>query len=563
MAKVKKNFGVKIVLLIILLLISSESLLRMKKGVLPVEFDTDDFNYRYADIHKRFFKLSKLGHGEIVCKAQRSRTSIKEFRLNKEKNTKRIFVVGGSVAIMFNIDVVLQKLLGDLSGDCKFEVIGCGMGGYDSYRDSLVLNEVLSYHPDLIIVMSGNNEFFTPVDLNLFAYRCNRVLERLWIYRLLRDKFIKQKKFSRISEEGRIINFQRNLEGMLRKAKKKNVPIAFCTLPVNFRDSPPIGKQLLEEKEYFFGWYNLNEGNFEQAEGHFRKFLLIHPKDAFAAYFLAKCYDNLGDYAQAQKYYLEALTLNVSVGDRCIPGYNIVIRQLCLREGAVLIDLEKKFIDVSPDGLVGSNLFMDNCHWWERYHWLVYEEVAQSLCKYDNPSLKLSLEQQGKIESLLKDFKKKTEGNIEEDSFRVFMCGLSELKFQLDIINERGISLIGKAYQLNPEMFKERSFLKKNVSRELSENIWTQTISLDDIWPVFLYHLGEFYRRVGLYDQAIECFNDAIAVSEAGFWPLFLSRGVTYYKIGKIEDAKKDLYKAGEISRDNPLVQFYKELISL
>lgn len=568
MEKIKRNPGIKIVFFIILLLVLCENILRLQKGALPLESLPANFNYAYSDIHKRFFNTVKLDNREVLYRAQRKNSKIKDFLPDKAKNTRRIFVVGGSVAMMFNQDVVLQGLLGTLSEDLAFEVIGCGMGGYDSYRDSLVFKEILNYKPDLIIVMSGNNEFFTPVDLNLFFYKINRFLRKFWIYRLAQNRLAGQEATPLISPEERADNFQRNLEVMLRKAKKKKVQVAFCTLPVNFRDAAPIGdRQPLGEKNYFFGWYNMNEGNFEEAAVNFKDFISGHPQDAFAVYFLAKCYDKIGDYSQAKRYYLDALSLNASHGDRCIPEYNKAIRGICSRSDAVLIDLEKEFMDFSPDGLVGDNLFMDNCHWWNRYNSLVYAGVIKSLYNCNNPGLKTDLfcssAGQSRMEYLPEGLKEKTEeGDLKQEVFRSLLRGISTLSLSTDNINERSISLIEKAYRLNPEIFRDLDFLKKRIFRELSENSWVEKNLLDNIWPFFLYHLGESYRRFGLYGKAAECFNEVIAFSLPGFWPPFLSRGLTYHKIGMKADAERDFSKAAEISGNEFLMRFYKELIN-
>jgi len=157
-----KRSALVLILVFILSVLISEAVLRSQRGLPPPENDRSLFKAQYEDIYKRFFKKIRLSDGTSVYKTQRKQEIEEFFPAHKIKGTKRIFVLGGSVAYSFSRqqdrEYIKELLEASLPGE-KFEIIGCGMAAYDSYRESLIHKEILNYEPDLIVLLSGNNEF--------------------------------------------------------------------------------------------------------------------------------------------------------------------------------------------------------------------------------------------------------------------------------------------------------------------------------------------------------------------------------------------------------------------
>jgi hypothetical protein len=166
-----------------------------------------------------------------------------------------VFVVGESVAALLGSGNDLsgkmtrgQKLIKKLFGTAavpKTEIINCGMGGYESYRINGVLEEALKYDPDLLVVLSGNND---TLEESCPGFECE----------LRRRKFRLYEKYFSISNTGREARKKAALkmhEAMLLKmaasAKKARVPIVFCTLPAAVKDMPPRQPAPLESKEFW------------------------------------------------------------------------------------------------------------------------------------------------------------------------------------------------------------------------------------------------------------------------------------------------------------------------
>lgn len=87
------------------------------------------------------------------------------FAIRKGDNVRRIFVLGGSTVqgrpyeteTAFSTWTQLRLQASDRSHE--YEVINCGGVSYASYRVAIILEEVLRYSPDAIVLYTGHNEF--------------------------------------------------------------------------------------------------------------------------------------------------------------------------------------------------------------------------------------------------------------------------------------------------------------------------------------------------------------------------------------------------------------------
>ena len=573
-----KNFILGYILIFILLVTISEVTLRFRRGNPPFESYPPGFDHQYVEIHKDFFKKQYLPDGTVVYKTQHSYLDSWHFPAHKDKDTKRIFILGGSVARRFD-EHLFKNFLEGLIPNMKFEIINCGVPSYDSYRTSIIHKEILDYNPDLIILLSGNNEYYIPVRVNLWAYRTNRLLRRLWVYRIPQDKILRGNRMfsirNRISKESRFANYKNNLKVMTHRAKKRKIPMVVCTLPANFRDCPPTGIPLWHEREYFLAWHAFENKELEEAIKRFRQFLITHPEDSFGCYYLAQCYDALQDYSQAQQYYIKAMALDANPGDRCPPQRNEAIRQVSLQEGIILTDLEKAFIEISPYGLVGKELFLDNCHWWKEYNHLVCNKIIESLMSYNETHPKpiftpLDRWRYDKI-LIIQDLLKSKEVNFEERTAEVISIIWRALHhYPGNSMSERFVSFLNTAYYFNPNLFDDIALLKEQIFifRNTHKAYWGEwseeevLSNFDKSWVFFLCHAAETFRRLRLYPKAIEYFNEAINLNP-DIWLSYSGRGMTYYKIGQMEKMQRDFEMVNKEHCYHALVEFYGESLGI
>jgi hypothetical protein len=106
----------------------------------------------------------------------------------KPPGTFRFFAVGGSITrgtelanpIGDCFTALLGRRLAGPDGSRKVEAINLGGFAYGSYRLTGIVEEVLGYSPDLVIVMCGSNEFLEPRHYaDLWNPRGSRLSSRL------------------------------------------------------------------------------------------------------------------------------------------------------------------------------------------------------------------------------------------------------------------------------------------------------------------------------------------------------------------------------------------------
>jgi tetratricopeptide (TPR) repeat protein len=87
------------------------------------------------------------------------------FAVPKPADTLRIFTLGGSTTYGHPFDDRvsysgwLRELLPAADPSRRWEVINCGGISYASYREAVLMRELLEYEPDVFIVYAGPNEF--------------------------------------------------------------------------------------------------------------------------------------------------------------------------------------------------------------------------------------------------------------------------------------------------------------------------------------------------------------------------------------------------------------------
>ncbi len=87
------------------------------------------------------------------------------FPAEKSPDTRRIFVLGGSTvqgrpyATETAFSTWLRLRLRASDDQHQYEVVNCGGVSYASYRVAKILDEVIGYEPDAIVLYTGHNEF--------------------------------------------------------------------------------------------------------------------------------------------------------------------------------------------------------------------------------------------------------------------------------------------------------------------------------------------------------------------------------------------------------------------
>ena len=200
------------------------------------------------------------------------------FGVHKGDNEFRIFCVGGSTVQgrPFSIETAFPKWLElslqatDPSRDWR--VVNCGGVSYASYRLAPIVDEILEYEPDLIVLYTGQNEFledreYAPVHQTApWVAGTHERLSASRTYSFLRQQFVsadspaldaklmpvdaearldfqgglEKYKQDDVWKQGVVTHFRHNLQRMISAAQSKNVPVILMNPVCNLRDVAPF-----------------------------------------------------------------------------------------------------------------------------------------------------------------------------------------------------------------------------------------------------------------------------------------------------------------------------------
>ena len=545
---------------------------------------TSEFDYFHLQIHDDFFKLERrFGLIPYRYRTQRERSGLQFFSFWKRPGTVRVFVIGGSVAMGFSAheDSRLNEFLKRALPGRNFEIVGCGMGGYDSYRDGLVEEEALRHSPDLIVVLSGNNEYAQALRVDPTLFRLNRALRKSRLYQKIQDSYQSGMKEAPWSLEDRLRSFEDNLGLMIARARRRKVPMVFCTLPVNIRDIPPtFSRPPTDDAGYFRARAALDRGQYRKAAHGFTAYLSARPKDPFGYYLLGKALDLSGAGGPARRAYLKAVDWD-DPGNRCSPRRNAIIRGLAREDGVAVADVDAVFARLVPDGLTDARLFKDGVHWYDEYYPLVSLAIVKAVAEHDRTHADAMLAPAGEwnrwwdprfedelSHPAMSEERRTRYGNrwwdlrfedelshpvmSEERRTRyadeVFIMAVSQV-FKSDEFGftECAVASFEMAERLRGGILKRFLASPEWLQARSEANPWLEHIRkrLKKEWPHVLMHAGEACRRMGRRDEARVYLDESVRLAP-NYAYARLFRGMLYLSLGKKDEAAADLRRAAD-----------------
>lgn len=291
------------------------------------------------------------------------------FESEKDSNTFRIFVLGESSAAGWpyipnaSFSRHLQRRLKLDYPEKNIEVVNLGVSAISTYMIRDILPSVLDHNPDAILIYTGHNEyygtlgaassqsmggssFFTKLNLSMKEIRIYQLVKNTlsWIAglissdegksadgqnetlmtRMAGDNLIPLD--SDLYHEG-IEQFRSNLNDIFQECSDAGVPVLIGTLTSNIRDLSPFDRIVKSSSE------------------------------AVKTFQAAMAQGTEGK----RKLFLKARDLD-EIRFRAPSAFNDIIRELATQYKTVVVDIEALFVQQSPDGLEGDNLFVDHLH---------------------------------------------------------------------------------------------------------------------------------------------------------------------------------------------------------
>jgi tetratricopeptide (TPR) repeat protein len=328
-----------------------------------------------------------------------------QFAASKPRNGFRAFCFGGSTVYghPYEGETAFPKWLElELSATDparSHEVINCGGVSYASYRLVPLVEEVLHYQPDLVILATGHNEFLEDRTYQAIksrsaawaraqnaAYSLRLVnLARRWVSKGPDHKVELspevEPKLDQASgyasyhrddawRERVIAQYEESVRTMISDCRAAGVPVMLVKLGANLRDCPPFKSEhrpgLSADQER--AWQEAFEAggaaeatNVPVALDCYRKAEAIDAEYALLAYRIARILDRLGRKAEALEYYLKAKEQDVCPL-RIITPFQEVLTRVAAETGAPLVDAAALIAAQAPDSIPGFDYYLDHVH---------------------------------------------------------------------------------------------------------------------------------------------------------------------------------------------------------
>ena len=317
------------------------------------------------------------------------------FSVIRGDNEFRIFCVGGSTVQgrPFSIETAFPKWLElsleatDSSRDWK--VINCGGVSYASYRLAPIVDEILGYQPDLIVLYTGHNEFledreYAPVHQTApWVARTHARLSASRTYSFLRQQFLSNEttaantKLMPVDAEARLdfrgglekykqddvwkqsvgSHFRHNLRRMISAAQSQAVPIIMMNPVCNLKDVAPF-KSVSDLKLTELGLFEMS------ASERIAKLESLLPENARHAelhFQLGQAYLLAGETALATTHLLAAKEEDICPLRATEPIYDAIAK--VQRNSAVpMVDIRAFFESKATNQLPGVESLIDHVH---------------------------------------------------------------------------------------------------------------------------------------------------------------------------------------------------------
>jgi tetratricopeptide (TPR) repeat protein len=337
-------------------------------------------------------------------------TSPDLFLMPKPAGSFRIFCLGGSTTVgypfWFNgaFSTFLRERLARAFPDRPVEVINVGMTATNSFTTLDMARDLMEYEPDLLLVYDGHNEFYGALGAaSRESFRTPRWLTNLSLraihlrtFLLVRDAIAGAMRLAGSEEKtqplgtmmeklarGQFIpygsttylegleTFRANLRDLAALCRDRGVPLILSTQVSNLRDlqpfvsggSPHLPTGAVRERDEALNrsMTALMNGDPGLALEAAEQAATIDSVHAETCYRLARVLDTLGRDADARAQYMRARDLD-QLRFRTSSDFNDVIRAQDDGGACRVVDMERVFMEHSPDSLIGGALMFEHLH---------------------------------------------------------------------------------------------------------------------------------------------------------------------------------------------------------
>lgn len=393
-----------------------------------------------VDLHqlRPLFVLDETGERWQIPEERFNYFQPASFSARKPANGKRIFVLGGSTvqgrpySTESSFSAWLKLRLEASCPALDYEVVNCGGVSYASYRVAKILDEVLQYEPDAIVIYTGHNEFLedrTYADVkNMSTTRkaATRLGDHLhlvrWLRRLGSDRSARKESRSgagpqqgtvmaeevdaMLDHEGGLERYQRDaswkkdvedhfaktFRSMILRCKEAKVPLVVCVPVSDLVGTPPFKSVLAtsiasdESQRFEREWKRAIDSEVDSAARLMaaEACLQLDSQHAGANYLAGRLAYELGQNEKALKHLIAARDHDVCPLRATTTIVNAVV-DTSSEFDVPVVDVRGEFDRRNrnqlaiPDGLVDREMFLDHVHPTIAGHQRIATQISKTL----------------------------------------------------------------------------------------------------------------------------------------------------------------------------------------
>ena len=379
-------------------------LILLAAGVVPLYERTDPY-VGFSGYAPLFLKRTPSG-GEPVYETAHNKIrwfNPQHFPTRKAEGTTRIFCIGGSTTYGRPYDDRtsfcgwLRLFLPAVDPSRRWEVINAGGISYASYRVARLMEELADYEPDLFIVYSGHNEFLekrtydkllkTPELVRNLGTLASRMRLYSALYdvtyeqnavlptevKALLERSVGPEHYHRDDEmrDAVLDHYRISLIRMTRISERAGAEMILVTPASNIGDFSPFKAEpgprasALDIRQVdtlkLAATAALDQGDNARAAAISERALALDDRDAELLYLQARALRGLGRIDEARRAFIEARDEDVCPL-RALTPIRAIVTDVARTRNTGLVDFARIVNERSPDGISGSELFLDHVH---------------------------------------------------------------------------------------------------------------------------------------------------------------------------------------------------------
>ena len=379
-------------------------LVLLAAGVTPLYTRTDT-SVGFAGYAPLFIKHTQPD-GEEVYKTAPNKYqwfNMQSFPAKKAEGVTRIFCLGGSTTYgrpyddRTSFSGWLRLFLPEVDPSRRWEVINAGGISYASYRVARVMEELADYEPDMFIIYTGHNEFLeartygellkVPGFMRSLAVQASRSRLYSLLYDLINkpdevlptevnallDHSVGPEDYSRDDDlrEAILDHYQASLLRMTNISESADAGLILVTPASNIRDFSPFKSEPLHSLSDAeirrvdtlrqAVTVALTEGDHVRAEAIAREALAIDDRNPELLFLHAQALHALDSIEEARRAFRRSRDEDICPL-RALTPMREIVTNVAQTENTGFVDYVQIINKNSPDGIPGSELFLDHVH---------------------------------------------------------------------------------------------------------------------------------------------------------------------------------------------------------